>query len=98
MDYKALQMHVEEYVRAYFAGHPDDRLSFHNLRHTQDVVKAAMQMGDHYQLSERDYSILPTAAWFHDIGYFTDAVNHEKMGIEMCATYLQEHGVPDEDL
>lgn len=97
MDYKALQNHVEEYVRTYFAGHADDRLTFHNLRHTQDVVKAAMQMGDHYQLSERDYAILLTAAWFHDIGYFTDALHHEQMGVELSATYLKENGAIEED-
>ena len=96
MDYKALQNQVEQYVRAYFAGHLDERLTFHNLKHTQDVVRAAMQMGDHYQLPQRDYAVLITAAWFHDIGYFTDPTQHEQIGIDLATNYLKENGV-DED-
>jgi predicted metal-dependent HD superfamily phosphohydrolase len=95
MDYKALQNQVEQYVRTYFAGHSDVRLTFHNLRHTQDVVRAAMQMGDHYQLSERDYAVLITAAWFHDAGYFTDATQHEQIGLDLATNFLKENGVED---
>jgi len=96
MDYKLLETRVEQYVRDYFASHSDNRLLFHNLQHTLDVVKAAMQMGDHYQLSGRDYGILVTAAWFHDIGYFTDAAQHEQAGIAIAARYLKENGITDE--
>lgn len=95
MDYKALQTLVEQYVRNYFATHADEKLVFHNLQHTQDVVRAAMQIGDHYQLSEHDYATLITAAWFHDIGYFTDATRHEEIGASLAADFLNENNVND---
>jgi predicted metal-dependent HD superfamily phosphohydrolase len=95
MDYKLLQNQAELYVRNYFAGHSDERLVFHNLQHTQDVVRAAMQIGDHYQLSEHDYAVLLTAAWFHDIGYFTDPMEHEQAGIVLATAFLKENDITD---
>ena len=43
-----------------------------------------MQIADHYQLNERDFFIVTTAAWFHDIGYLNGAENHEEKGAEMA--------------
>ncbi|KAA5536478.1 HD domain-containing protein [Taibaiella lutea] len=95
MDYKLLQTKVEEYVRNYFATHTDGRLFFHNLQHTQDVVRAAMQIGDHYQLNENDYAVLITAAWFHDIGYFTEAARHEEISADLVTDFLNKNGIED---
>jgi len=95
MDYKLLQSQVEQYVRNYFATHTDGRLFFHNLQHTQDVVRAAIQLGDHYQLNEYDYAVLVTAAWFHDVGYFTDAMRHEEIGAGLVTDFLKQNGAAD---
>ncbi|MCZ4223245.1 Pycsar system effector family protein [Pedobacter rhodius] len=93
MDYNQLQIDVEKHVNDYFNTHHDSRLVYHNLQHTQDVVKAAQQIGNHYQLSDEDFFIVTAAAWFHDTGYFEDLQHHEVKGAELADTYLESLGV-----
>jgi len=93
MDYNQLQTDVEKHVINYFNTHQDSRLVYHNLQHTKDVVKASHQIANHYQLSDEDFFIVTAAAWFHDTGYFEDALNHEVKGAELANKYLDSVGV-----
>lgn len=95
MDYKQLQIDVEKHVNDYFNTHNDSRLVYHNLQHTKDVVKAAHEIANHYQLSDEDFFIITVAAWFHDTGYFVDALHHEVKGAEMANNYLETLGVDE---
>jgi len=97
MNYTHIQEEAEQYIDHYFKNHHDARLVYHNAQHTNEVVRAAKQIANHYQLNERDYFIVVIAALFHDIGYFADAKNHEAMGAEQASVYLREKGV-EEDL
>ena len=96
MNYKHLQEEVEKHVLAYFSTHHDDKLVYHNLDHTRDVVKATVQIANHYQLSEKDFFVVYAGAWFHDTGYFEDPMNHEKKSAELAGDFLKEHEVPAE--
>jgi len=89
MDYKQLQIDVEKHVIDYFNTHQDSKLVYHNLQHTKDVVKASHQISNHYQLNDEDFFIVTAAAWFHDTGYFEDALNHEVKGAELATNYLK---------
>lgn len=98
MDYRSISEQAEHYVRSYFEAHPDDRLFYHNLGHTERVVRAAIEIGQHYQLNDIDFFIVRTAAWFHDIGYFTGgftggAPGHEQRGAQLAATFLEGTGI-----
>lgn len=94
MKYKKLQEDVEEYVIAYFHSYHNGNLVYHNLKHTQDVVAATMQIANHYQLNELDFFIVTTGAWFHDTGYFVDVFDHEQKGAELAADFLKKNDVP----
>jgi predicted metal-dependent HD superfamily phosphohydrolase len=96
MNYKDLQLRAEEFVRSYFSSVSDERLAYHNVQHTERVVRAAMQIADHYQLNDRDYFIVIAAAWFHDIGYFTNPANHEAEGAIKAADFLKQNEVDQE--
>jgi predicted metal-dependent HD superfamily phosphohydrolase len=96
MNYKDLQLRTEEFVRSYFSTVTDERLTYHNVQHTERVVRGAMQIADHYQLNDRDYFIVTAAAWFHDIGYFTNPANHEAEGAIKAADFLKQHEVDPE--
>lgn len=96
MNYKHLQEEVKEHVLNYFRTHQDPKLVYHSLDHTQDVVKATMQIANHYQLSDRDFFIVTTSAWFHDTGYFEDVNNHEQKGAELAADFLKKLDVKAE--
>jgi putative nucleotidyltransferase with HDIG domain len=96
MNYSLLSKKVQEHVLAFFHAQKDKTFFYHNLNHTQHVAKAATQIANHYQLNEKDFFIVVTAAWFHDIGYFDDYNNHEMKGAEMAGDFLRKLEV-DED-
>ena len=98
MNYFKLSKEVEEHVVKYFQSHRDSQLPYHNLDHTRGVVKAAMQIADHSQLNERDFFIVITAAWFHDVGYFHGVENHEKKGAEIAQDFLYRLDVDEETI
>ena len=57
-------------------------------------MKAAKQIGMHYQLNDTDFFIIRVAAWFHDIGYLKGgAPGHEERGAQMAAAFLEGTGV-----
>jgi len=95
MDYKQLQLEVEKYVNDYFHTHNDPRLVYHNLAHTKEVVHAAEQIANHYQLNEEDYFTVTVAAYFHDTGYFEDVSNHEVKGAELADRFLAKHHISE---
>jgi len=96
MNYKQLQEDVEKYVSNYFHTHNDPRLVYHNWDHTKEVVNAAQQIANHYQLNEQDFFTVTVAAYFHDTGYFEDALNHEAKGAELACSFLDDHKVQTE--
>lgn len=98
MHYFELLGKVEARQLQFFESRGDTPYVYHNLPHTQKVVAAAAEIANHYQLSERDFFVVVTAAWFHDAGYYSDCENHEAKGAEMAADFLREMNLPDEDI
>jgi HD superfamily phosphodiesterase len=93
MNYYTLLDEVKQYVTSFFHTHANDKLIYHNLVHTENVVSAAIEIANHYRLNDLDYFIVVTAAWFHDIGYYTEPARHEEKGAEEAAAFLNRKGV-----
>ncbi|PWK78261.1 putative metal-dependent HD superfamily phosphohydrolase [Mucilaginibacter oryzae] len=93
MKFQPLLEQVKQYVISYFDLHHDPDLVYHNLRHTKDVVAAATQIANHYQLSDEDFFAVVSAAWFHDTGYFTDKTDHEAKSAGLAGHFLKQHKV-----
>jgi HD superfamily phosphodiesterase len=93
MNYYTLLDEVKQYVTSFFHTHANDKLIYHNLVHTENVVNAAIEIANHYRLNDLDYFIVVTAAWFHDIGYYTEPARHEEKGAEEAAAFLTRKGV-----
>ncbi|MES2375903.1 MAG: Pycsar system effector family protein [Bacteroidota bacterium] len=89
MKFQQLLKDVKQYVLEYFHTHHDPQLLYHDLDHTKGVVAAATRIANHYQLSDEDFFVVITSAWFHDIGYFTDRANHEAAGSALAAAFLK---------
>jgi predicted metal-dependent HD superfamily phosphohydrolase len=99
MNYQQLLEQVKGNVIRYFKAKGDQKLAYHNLEHTESVVSNAGQIARHYQLGERDFFIVMTAAWFHDTGYFTGgAEGHEVRGAGMAAKFLKEIEADEETI
>ena len=93
MNFEESSKKVEEHLTTYFETNQNPLLVYHNLDHTLGVVRAATQIGQHYQLNERDLFIVTTAAWFHDVGYLKGIDNHEQRGVKMAKAFLNKLGV-----
>src|SRR5258708_30912784 len=94
MDYRTLLEQAQHYVRSLYDTHVNEKLYYHNLRHTEKVVEASTQIAQHYQLSDVDIFTVSVAAWFHDIGYLTgEGPGHEERGARMAQSYLEGAGV-----
>lgn len=93
MSFQQLLEEVKQYVLSYFETHHDPELVYHDLKHSKDVVITATRLANHYQLSDQDFFIVITAAWFHDTGYFTDRANHENKSIALAEQFLKDHEV-----
>src|ERR1700743_2963427 len=98
MDYQQLLEKVHDHVIAYHREHDTKNLLYHNLKHTQDVVAAATQIANHYQLNDDDFFIVLAAVWFHDLGYLTNISSHEETGSELAGTFLEKHHVSADNI
>ena len=96
MNYRNLQEEVKQHVLEYFHTHHDPNLVYHNLAHTEEVVSATIQIANHYQLTDKDFFITLTGAWFHDTGYFEDLQNHEQKSADLAVSFLKQKEVPAE--
>jgi HD superfamily phosphodiesterase len=82
------------YVKSLFDGHGKSYHVFHNLEHTQAVVRRASEIANHYQLNNQEKFVLQTAAWFHDTGYLMGEVaNHEETSVILMRLFLDEYHV-----
>jgi predicted metal-dependent HD superfamily phosphohydrolase len=98
MNYPELLRQIREYALAYYKTHADDKLIYHDKGHTEDMVIAAMQIGNHYQLNDRDFFTLQAAAWFHDLGYMVDIAHHEAQSAVLAENFLQKHNANQDDI
>jgi HD superfamily phosphodiesterase len=67
---------AKAHVRDYLDNHLDGRFEFHNLEHTETVVKAVNAICQETGIDEHGRRILQVAAWFHDVGY-TDRMERQ---------------------
>lgn len=97
MNYTQLQEQVKQHVLHFFKTNEDQKFAYHNLLHTEAVVSNAARIASHYQLGEKDFFVITTSAWFHDIGYFAGGPNgHEARGADIAADFLKSLGINDE--
>jgi len=88
--WKELLQKIEDKVRALYAEYTHDYLIYHNIHHTESVVKNAVEIADHYHLDDEAMFILQAAAWFHDAGQlFTTPFLHEEESVRIVNNFLE---------
>ena len=83
---------AESYVSELLQNQLDPRFLYHNLRHTQRVVKSTKELLNNYGLGDSEDEKLLLAAWFHDTGYSKGVDNHEKSSCGIAEEFLRENG------
>lgn len=66
---------------------------YHNLSHTQRVVKYTKKLIKGENVGEIDAENVLIAAWFHDTGYTKDPKNHEEQSSIIASDFLKKHKV-----
>lgn len=89
MNYQQLLDKVKQQVLSYFKLRKTEDLLYHNRKHTEDVVAAAIQIANHYQLNDRDFFVVTAASWFHDVGYMEDTAHHEEQSARLAEEFLK---------
>jgi predicted metal-dependent HD superfamily phosphohydrolase len=83
------QKFVEEFLKENLT----EGIYYHDLEHTQEVVKASKEIGIASNLSAEQMETVLIAAWFHDTGYYKGMENHEVASTEVAEEFLQKEGV-----
>ena len=76
----------------------DSKHLYHDLRHTQRVVKSTKELIDAHGLTGEEYEILVLTAWLHDTGYTKGTENHEESSCSIASEFLKGEGYPEEKI
>ena len=83
---------TEEFVTQLLTNELDANFLYHNLRHTQRVVKNTKELLDNCDLKDKENEAIHLAAWLHDTGYTTGINEHEAASCEIAKKFLSEQG------
>lgn len=70
----------------------DKNFLYHNLRHTQRVVKSTKELLESCSLTNQENEILELVAWFHDTGYTKGNIDHEESSCLIADEFLTREG------
>jgi len=76
----------------------DSKYLYHNLHHTERVIKSAIKIGSDYDLKDSEWKVLLTACLLHDYGFIKSHVNHEEIGAELSESILNDYGYSNEEI
>ena len=76
----------------------DSKYLYHNLHHTERVIKSAIKIGSDYDLKDSEWKVLLTACLLHDYGFIKSHVNHEEIGAELSESILNDYGYSNEEV
>jgi predicted metal-dependent HD superfamily phosphohydrolase len=83
---------AKQHVTDLLENHLDERYLYHNLKHTQRVVKSTKELINACGITEEEGEALLLAAWFHDTGFTVSLDNHEEMGCVLAEDFLSQQG------
>lgn len=83
---------TENFVNELLSNQLDPKYLYHNLRHTQRVVKSTKELLNSLDLGEKENEILLLATWLHDTGYTKGMEQHEESGCTITNEFLEAQG------
>lgn len=92
----SLLIEAKKFISDLFKERLDCKYSYHNLEHTQNVVKAIEILCEQEETGPQMTGILLLAGWFHDAGYVEGDENHEQKSIKIAMEFLKDQNTSDE--
>lgn len=87
---------AEDFVTELLENKLEPNYLYHNLKHTQRVVKSTQELLTSYNLSAIENEQLLVAAWFHDTGYTQGTANHEVNSCSIATDFLKNQNYNEE--
>lgn len=87
---------AEDFVRNLFRDELPYTFLYHNIRHSQRVVKSSKEIIEKSQIDVKQEEALLLAAWLHDTGYTRTYKGHEDESIKIAREWLKKNDAPDE--
>lgn len=88
----------KDYVESFLNDNLSEKIYYHNLDHTLEVVEASYEVGKGSALSDENLETVLIAAWFHDTGYSKGMVGHEVKSKEIAERFLRENKVEEKKI
>lgn len=85
---------VQQYATDLLSNILDQRFLYHNLKHTQRVVRSVTELVEFYKLEESEKEVLFLAAWLHDTGYTKGSTNHEESSVAIAKAFFEREDYP----
>lgn len=73
-------------------------LTYHNVGHTNNVVKHTLEIADLEGVGGEDLDLLSTAALFHDAGFIKKYIGHEEVSCEIAKQFLPQFDYSDSQI
>ncbi len=86
---------TKEYVGGFIAEHFTEKICYHNIDHTLDVVAASEKIGKACKLNRDELEMVIVAAWFHDTGYYLGEIDHEIKSAQIARNFLAQRLFPE---
>lgn len=80
---------AEDFVTELLTTKLDGNFLYHNLRHTQRVVKNTKELLEALDLDEKENEAIELAAWLHDTGYTEGVADHEEKSKRIATQFLK---------
>jgi predicted metal-dependent HD superfamily phosphohydrolase len=92
----ALIIEVEKFVFSFLSKSIHPNYVYHNLTHTQRVVKNTKEIAVFLEVEKVSIENLVIAAWFHDTGYVDGQENHEVKSVQIASEFLTAQNISEE--
>ncbi|HVE60740.1 MAG TPA: YitT family protein [Chitinophagaceae bacterium] len=74
-------------------------LTYHDARHTKEVLRDVQHLAKKEAVSENDFTLLSTAALFHDAGFLEVGYNdHEELSCKIAKSILPDYNYSEEQI
>lgn len=75
-----------------------DRLHYHGLSHTLDVLEVCNQYVQRERIAEAEANLLRIGALLHDIGFTVSTKMHEERSVELAGPIMVKYGYSEADI
>lgn len=89
---------AETFVVDLLSNNLDSSYLYHNLSHTQRVVKSTKELLNFYNLEEEENEIVLLAAWLHDTGYTKGSKDHEEASCNIARNFLDRQAYDEQKI